>query len=105
MFSKSFLLGSLTLRSLTLATAQTMGGTDILRVFYSSTFIINGAATIAAGSVNARENKQGNADNESVRLLFNALNPNDPYRLQISTVNDTNLTSVSAFTADARGRA
>jgi len=82
-----------------------MGGTDILHFFDSATFTNNGLATTASGSVSARQNRQGNADNESVKLSFKGLDTNAPYTLQISTVNDTNLTSVSDFTADARGRA
>jgi hypothetical protein len=106
MTPKSLLIGSITSTCLALATQTTaLAGTDILHFLDHAPFTNNGVATNASGTVNARENKQGNADNESVTLSFKGLNTNAPYTLQISTVHDTNLTSVSDFTTDSLGRA
>jgi hypothetical protein len=103
---KSFLIGSITSTCLALATQTTaLAGTDILHFFDHATFTNNGVVTNASGTVNARENTQGNADNETVSLSLKGLETNAPYTLQISTIDDTNLTSVSDFTTDSRGRA
>src|SRR5215470_1226054 len=106
MTPKSFLIGSITSTCLALATQTTaLAGTDILHFFDRATFTNNGVATNVSGTVNARENKQGNTDNETVSLSFKGLDTNAPYTLQISTIDDTNLTSVSDFITDSRGRA
>src|SRR5262249_17426531 len=90
MTPKSFLIGSITSTCLALASqTTTLAGTDILHFFDHATFTNDGVATNASGTVNARENKQGNADNESVSLSLKGLNTNAPYTLQISTVDDT----------------
>jgi hypothetical protein len=106
MSSKSFLLCSITTTCLALATTNSaLAGTDILHFFVRTAFTNDGVATNASGTVNARENKQGNADNQTVDLSFKGLNTNASYTLQISTFDDTNLTFVSDFTTDGRGRA
>jgi hypothetical protein len=103
---KSLLIGSITSTCLALATQTTaLAGTDILHFFDHATFTNNGVGTNAAGTVNTRENTQGKADNESVSISVKGLDTNAPYTLQISTIDDTNLTSVSDFTTDSRGRA
>jgi hypothetical protein len=103
---KSFLIGSITSTCLALVTQTTaLAGTDILHFFDHATFTNNGVTTNASGTVNARENTQGNADNETVSLSLKGLDTNAPYALQISTIEGTNLTSVSDFTTDNRGRA
>jgi hypothetical protein len=106
MTPKSFLITSITSTCLALANQTTaLAGTDILHFFDRATLTNNGVATNVSGTVSVRENKQGNSDNESVTLALKGLDTNAPYTLQISTVDDTNLTSVSDFMTDSRGRA
>jgi hypothetical protein len=107
MYRKLFPFISITTTALALAitSPSALAGTDILHFFDRTAFTSSGIVTNAFGTADARENKQGNADNESVSLSFKGLNTNAPYTLQISTVDDPNLTSVSDFTTDNRGRA
>src|SRR5215469_13852048 len=107
MYRKLLPLVSITTTGLALAITSTsaLAGTDILHFFDRAAFTNSGVVTNASGSADVRENTQGNADNESVSLSFKGLDTNTTYTLQISTVDDTNLTSVSNFTTDSRGRA
>jgi hypothetical protein len=107
MSPKSFLRTSVITTCLALATTSTpvQAGTDILHFFVRAALTNDGVATNASGTVTVRENKQGNADNETVGLTLKGLNTNAPYTLQVSTADDTNLTSVSDFMTDSRGRA
>jgi hypothetical protein len=107
MLERSFRLRSIfTTTTLLLAFASTAAtglgaGTDILHFFDRAAF--TGDAS-ASGSVFARENKQGHADNQSVSISLKGLDTNAPYTLLISTVDDTNLVSASSFTTDAHGK-
>src|SRR5215475_285020 len=92
MTPKSFLIGSISFTCLAIASQTTaLAGTDILHFFDHASFTNNGVATNISGTVIARENKQGNADNETVSLSFKGLDTNAPYTLQISKIDDTNL--------------
>jgi len=83
-------------------TTSLAAGTDILHFFDRADFSGDGGAS---GTVFARENKQGKADNQSVSITLKGLDDNTPYTLLISTVDDTNLVSASDFTSDKKGKA
>src|SRR5262245_55282726 len=107
MKSKSFLLGTIVSTGLALVASSNCalaGGTDILHFFDRAAFSETNA-TGASGSVYARQNKQGHADNQWVNLSLVGLSANAPYTLQVRSVDETNLTSVAEFTTDTRGRA
>ena len=104
MSNKSFILGTVTTTMLALASTATSAlgaGTDILHFFDRANFTNDGVS----GTVFARENKQGRADNQSVSISLKGLDTNAPYTLLLSTVDDTNLVSASDFTTDKRGKA
>jgi hypothetical protein len=84
------------------ATTSQAAGTDILHFSDRANFSGDGGAS---GTVFARENKQGKADNQSVSISLKGLDTNAPYTLLISTVDDTNLVSATDFTTDKRGKA
>jgi len=105
MSNKSILFGTVTTAMLALASTTTTSlaaGTDILHFFDRADFSGDGGAS---GTVFARENKQGKADNQSVSITLKGLDNNTPYTLLISTVDDTNLVSASDFTSDKKGKA
>jgi len=105
MTNKSILLGTVATTLLALASTATTSlaaGTDILHFSDRANFSGDGGAS---GTVFARENKQGKADNQSVSISLKGLDTNAPYTLLISTVDDTNLVSATDFTTDKRGKA
>src|SRR5215472_10893521 len=101
----SFRIGSITVLALaTSATTACAAGTDILHFSDRANFT-NNDASAASGTVIARENKQGHADNETVSLTFKGLDTNAPYTLQVMTADETNLADASTFTSDPKGKA
>lgn len=87
-------------------TAQTaLGGTDILHFQDRSTMANEGVETNATGSVNARQNEQGHANNQTLSIAVKGLTTNTTYSLFAGVVGATNLTAVTNFTTDASGNA
>jgi hypothetical protein len=106
MTRKLLLLGS-TISALVLASLETTAvgaGTDILHFSDRAAFTNNGVVSSASGTVSARENKQGNADNETVDVALKKLDTNAPYSLLVTT-DDTNRVDVADFTTDKHGKA
>src|SRR4029453_16375388 len=89
----------------TATAAPNKGGTDILHFFDLATFTNNGAITNATGRVEARQNKQGNADNETLGISVRNLNTNTTYSLLVLAGDNASMTSVTDFVPDSRGRA
>jgi hypothetical protein len=89
----------------TATAAPNTGGTDILHFFDHVTFTNNGVITNATGRLDARQNEQGHANNETLEISVRNLHTNTPYSLLVSAVDNTNLTSVTDFITDSRGQA
>jgi len=81
------------------------GGTSILHWMLHATFTNMGVETGAVGSVDAKLNQQGNADNQKLNITLNKLATNTTYTLSAALGDDTNLTDVTTFTTDANGSA
>jgi hypothetical protein len=80
------------------------GGTDILHFFVHADFTASDATPDASGTVDARQNKQGKANNETVAISLIGLDANGTYSLLISTVADTNLIWITDFNPDSDGK-
>jgi len=81
------------------------GGTSILHWMLRATFTNMGVETGAVGSVDAKLNQQGNADNQKLNISLGKLASNTTYTLSAALGDDTNLTDVTTFTTDANGSA
>jgi len=89
-----------------LATALTaQAGTDILHFQDRSTMTNEGVETNASGSVNASQNEQGHANNQTLAISVKGLTTNTTYSLLAGVVGATNLTAVTNFTTDASDNA
>jgi hypothetical protein len=84
--------------------AATSHGTDILHFFVRKGMSNPGVETNASGVVRARQNEQGNADNQALEVLAKGLDTNTSYQLMALVGDETNLTLVTNFNSDSRGR-
>lgn len=91
--------------TLTSQAAPGGNGTDILHFQDRSTMSNEGVEATASGSVNANQNKQGGANNQTLAVSVKGLTTNTTYSLLVGIVGATNLTSVTNFTTDANGNA
>ena len=103
------LTGTIILAAVTLA-ANSPGtfhkrGTDILHYFARKAMSNEGVVADAAGSIYARQNKQGNANNQNLDITVKGLDVTATYQLWALLDEDTNLTKVAEFSTDASGRA
>ena len=80
-------------------------GTDILHFFVRKTMTNQGIESGATGSVNAKQNKQGHANNQQLDILVKGLTTNTTYQLLALIDDDTNQTQVAEFTTDDNGNA
>ena len=81
------------------------GGTSILHFMVRATMVATNADLNATGSVNAKLNQQGNADNQRLTIAVGHLDSNATYRLLALLGDDTNLTEIVDFDTDASGAA
>lgn len=79
-------------------------GTDILHLFSHTAMTNNGVVTNASGSVEARQNEQGNANNQELDIRAKGLDTNTTYQLLAVVDDNSNATQVANFTTDAHGR-
>jgi hypothetical protein len=77
------------------------GGTSILHFMIHATMV----GSNATGSVDAKLNQQGNADNQRLTITVANLDSNTTYHLLALLNDDTNLTAVVDFDTDANGAA
>lgn len=87
----------------TLAAAASHG-TDILHFFVRKGLSNSGTVTNATGFVNARQNEQGRANNQTLDIVARGLDTNTTYQLMALVGDDTNLTWVTNVDSDMRGR-
>jgi hypothetical protein len=80
-------------------------GTDILHFFARKTMTNEGVLPSATGHVDAKQNRQGKANNQRLDISLRNLETNATYQLLALLDDDTNLTLVSEFQADSEGRA
>jgi hypothetical protein len=64
-----------------------------------------GVESGAAGSVNAKQNQQGHANNERLDISISGLTSNTNYQLLAMLGDDTNLTQIADVATDANGAA
>ncbi|MBI3853346.1 MAG: hypothetical protein HY298_24125 [Verrucomicrobia bacterium] len=81
------------------------GGTDILHFFVRKAMSPEGSNTNATGFVSAKQNKQGNANNQKLDITAASLNAAGSYLLFALLGNDTNFTFVTQFDTDTNGAA
>jgi hypothetical protein len=103
------LTGSLVVAAVALAAdplaTQHKHGTDILHYFVRKAMSNTGVESAAAAKINARQNEQGNANNQNLDIFVTGLDTSTTYGLLALLNNDTNLTKVAEFTTDSKGRA
>ena len=63
-----------------------------------------GVETNASGIIRARQNEQGKANNQTLEILAKGLDTNTSYQLMALVGDETNLTLVTNFNTDVRGR-
>src|SRR5437899_538203 len=81
------------------------GGTSILHWMLKATMTNSGVEPGASGSVAAKQNQQGNANNQRLALSLAGLTSNTTYSLQAQLGNDTNHVAVADLTTDDNGAA
>jgi len=81
------------------------GGTDILHWNIRKEMTNEGAVSNATAFVSAKQNQQGNANNQRLDLTIRRLETNSTYRLFAVLDDDTNFVHASDFTTDAKGNA
>ena len=79
-------------------------GTDILHFAIRETLTNDGVETNAAGTIQASQVEQGNANNQKLDVIASGLTPSTPYSLFVITTDNTNLTDVADFSTDANGK-
>jgi hypothetical protein len=104
-----FLAGTIALTAVTLV-ANPPGsphkrGTDILHYFVRKAMFNEGVVSDAAGSIYARQNKQGNANNQDLDITVKGLEINTAYQLLALVDAATSFTNVAEFSTDSKGRA
>ena len=77
------------------------GGTSILHFNFMSAMTNTGVD--ASGTVNGKQNSQGNASSQQLKISLANLDPNTAYQLVAYIGNDTNSTSVTNITMDLKG--
>jgi hypothetical protein len=87
----------------TMAKAGAKGGTSILHWMVTTKMVASGVESGVRGSVNANQNKQGNADNQRLTIAAAGLQSNATYLLVAVTVADTNPVVVADFPTNAKG--
>src|SRR5215472_15932725 len=85
------------------ALAAASHGTDILHFFVRKDMSNTGVETNASGTVRARQNEQGHANNQTLEVLAKGLETNTSYQLMALVGDETNLTLVTNFNSDVRG--
>jgi hypothetical protein len=80
-------------------------GTDILHYFVRKAMSNEGVVSDAAGYIYARQNKQGNANNQNLDVTVKGLAINTTYQLWALLDAGTTFTNVAEFSTDAKGRA
>ena len=81
------------------------GGTSILHFLVRTTLNSTGVDPDASGSVNAKQNAQGNADNQRLQLVVANLDASTTYKLLATSLDETNLLEVAEFDTDTGGAA
>jgi len=104
LFTGSFFLAAATLVADPFGVPQ-QHGTDILHFFARKAMSNEGVVSGATGSVYARQNKQGNANNQNLDITVKGLDSNTNYQLLALIDADTNLTQVAEFNTDSKGGA
>jgi hypothetical protein len=79
------------------------GGTDILHLFAHKAMTNEGIEAGAAGVVDVRQNRQGNANNQRLDVSVTGLTTNTTYQLLALLDDDTNSTFVVDLTTDSHG--
>src|SRR5581483_3391523 len=72
-------------------------GTDILHFFVRKTMTNGGIETNAVGRVEADQNKQGNANNQRLKIVVNDLTPGATYQMLAQTGSDPNWNGITSF--------
>lgn len=78
-------------------------GTDILHFFVRKDMTDGGLESGAAGRIDAKQNQQGQANNERLEISLTGLATNAPYQLFAVLGSDTNWIPVVEFNADDNG--
>jgi hypothetical protein len=83
--------------------ASHAGGTDILHLFVHKTMTNEGIESGAAGVVDVKQTRQGNANNQRLDVSVTGLTTNTTYQLLALLDDDTNATFVVDLTTDSHG--
>ena len=81
------------------------GGTSILHFMVGTTMHASDAAPNATGSVDAKRNQQGGADNQRLDVNVAHLDAATTYKLLATTVDNSTPTEAAEFTTDSNGAA
>jgi hypothetical protein len=80
-------------------------GTDILHFFVRKAMTNEGVESGALGSVDAKQNQQGHANNQRLQIKVSGLTTNASYQLFAVLDEDTNFVQVADFSTDSSGKA
>jgi hypothetical protein len=79
------------------------GGTSILHFMFQSNMTNTGVDPLAGGTLNGELNRQGNANNQQLKISLAHLSPMTTYQLAAILGDDADLTTVAEFTTDSKG--
>ena len=85
------------------AAVAKQGGTDILHFMFSKEMTNTGVDSDARGKIQETLTRQGNANNQGIKISLAKLNPNTAYQLIAFIGEDTSSTSIAEFTTDRKG--
>jgi hypothetical protein len=86
-----------------LAKGSQKGGTSILHWMEKTQMISSGIESNVAGSITAKQNQQGNANNQRLTISLSDLEGNATYQLLATIGTDTNPVVAADLPADANG--
>src|SRR4051794_15674500 len=101
--AKRILAGIVVVIAMTLLRFEAAGGTSVLHVLYNSDMANSGVDPNASGKINGMLNRQGNANNQRLRLTLANLDPSATYQLMAYIGDDANPRNVADLTTDSKG--
>ncbi len=101
--TKRILAGVVVVIAMTLLRFEAAGGTSVLHVLYNTAMANSGVDPNASGKINGMLNRQGNSNNQRLRLTLANLDPNATYQLMAYIGDDANPRNVADLTTDSKG--
>ena len=100
---KRILTGIILALAVTFIRQQASGAASVLHVLYKSVMVNTGADSNAKGQIDGTLNRQGNANNQRLKISVSNLDPSTEYQLSAFIGDDSNRKVIAGFTTDSKG--